>query len=232
MSSGAAVAYSRTSHRFLVVWPNANYSIQGRFVGADGLAQGVAFPITNPGGSLYPGVAWNPATDEFGVLLGVNASGASAVRARATERVAFVRHVVRRQSDRHLRDRHRGQSTNSHYVMAWSLASGSNYAELDSAGTLLSSGLISGFVGGSTSVSLGTTARRHLPIRRANAGDGGTPSELLIVGAELNSTGFPITGKTFLTSAGGRLGSYYPRVTTQAGAPRWNVVYSLEFARR
>src|SRR5262249_47032649 len=65
--SGAAVAYSTTSQRYLVVWRTLNYGIQGRFLDVNGSPIGGAIQLENPGCSRDPGVAWNSATDEFGV---------------------------------------------------------------------------------------------------------------------------------------------------------------------
>ena len=49
---GAAVAYSTTSHKFLVVWETHAWGVQGRFVDAAGTPLGSVIPIETPGGAM------------------------------------------------------------------------------------------------------------------------------------------------------------------------------------
>ena len=66
--TGPAMAYSTTSHLFLVAWRTIQYGIQGRLVDANGTPTGGVLQLENPGGSRDPAVAWNAATDEFGLI--------------------------------------------------------------------------------------------------------------------------------------------------------------------
>src|SRR5829696_8465337 len=68
MESGAAVAYSATSQRFFVVWKSfpPTVAIQGRMVDLNGSAVGDQV-VLSAGFGRDPGVAWNSATNEFGV---------------------------------------------------------------------------------------------------------------------------------------------------------------------
>jgi hypothetical protein len=115
-------------------------------------------------------------------------------------------------------------SATNHYILGWALASGSNYIDLDSAGNPGLSGLISSQVGGSTSFSLdyNATSGTFLAVGQHN-------SLFEIAGAELNSSGFPITGTVVLTAGGLSPGSFFPRAAAQAGVPNWNVVYSIRY---
>ena len=99
---GSAIAYSRTSHRFLIVFKTLFAGLQARFVDAGGNPIGGVIPLANPGGAQYPGVAWNPATDEFGISYsGYNGSVACGnapfvgfVRLRARRRLSVPAHHI------------------------------------------------------------------------------------------------------------------------------------------
>src|SRR5262249_11777457 len=100
-----------------------------------------------------------------------------------------------------------------HYVMGWAADAGSNVAEFDEGGTLIGSGLLNSQVGGSTSLSLSFNPVSGTFLAVGQDAVGGE-----IVGAELNSRGFPISGKTTLTNGGGTRGSFYPRVVGRNNA--------------
>jgi len=229
--SGASLAYSQTSRRFLAVMPTSDYAVLGRFVDTNGVPTGGVFPITNPGSSLFPAVAWNPTTDEFGVSYsGFNGAGAFAAFVRVKQDTSLWNRTSFGAAPAVFVTDVAYNAATGHYVMGWSLGGGSRYADLDNAGNLLASGLISSVIGGSTSFSLeynGTSGTFLAVGHNHDPADGTSSNSNLVIGAELNSTGFPITGKTYLTSNGG-LGSFYPRVFGQVGAPNWNVVFSLQ----
>ena len=65
--AGAATAYSVASQRFLVVWQVLGGGIRGRFVGTNGAPIGDEMLLANLGTARDPGVAWNAATNEFGL---------------------------------------------------------------------------------------------------------------------------------------------------------------------
>ena len=66
--TGPAMAYSTTSHLFLVAWRTIQYGIQGRLVDAHGTPTGGVLQLENPAEARDPAVAWNAATDEFGLI--------------------------------------------------------------------------------------------------------------------------------------------------------------------
>ncbi len=106
--TGPAMAYSTTSHRFLVAWRTIQYGIQGRFVDANGTPIGGVMALENPGGSRDPAVAWNAATDEFG-LISTGWSSTSALA--AFRRIRAADGSVSRANElwilgRHVRQRH------------------------------------------------------------------------------------------------------------------------------
>jgi len=228
-NSAAALAYSSTSRRFLAVWPTSDLSIQGRFVDTNGNPSGGQFPITNPSSSLFPSVAWNPTTDEFGVSYsGFNGAGAFAAFVRVKQDATLWNRTTFGFAQSVFVTDVAYNAATGHYVMGWSLGGGSRYADLDNQGNLTSSGLISAAIGGSTSFSLeyNGVSGTFLAVGHNHGGEP-APFDTLVLGAELNATGFPITGKTYLTSNGGA-GSFYPRVFGQVGAPNWNVVFSIQ----
>ena len=71
LESGAAIAYSSTSNRFLVVWKSfptaaAPVRVKATLVDLNGTQFGPVVDLS-AGFGRDPGVAWNPANDHFGV---------------------------------------------------------------------------------------------------------------------------------------------------------------------
>ena len=88
VETGPAMAYSKSSQRFLVAWRTMQYGVLGRFVDNGGTPFGGVLTLEPPGGSRDPALAWNPATDEFGLATsGFVGNGAFAAfrRVRASD---------------------------------------------------------------------------------------------------------------------------------------------------
>src|SRR4030095_4044970 len=206
--AGPSIAYSSTTHRFLVVWQGGDFSIKGRFVDPSGAPTG-GFGVMlyeNAGCARDPGVAWNPAVNEFGLSYADFCGGAFAafrhINANSgapSGRSSFGFSAGTYNTDIDV------NPYNNHYVLGWAEASGSNFAEFDQNGNQVGGGLISSGIGGSTSFSIAfnTNSATFLAV-------GQDPTGGEVVGAELNGGGSPITGRTTLTNGGGTKGSFYP----------------------
>ena len=150
--TGPAMAYSRTSHRFLVAWRTIAYGVSGRFVDANGSPMGGILPLAPPvagAGTRDPALVWNPYMDEFGmVTTGWGAGGALANfrRIRASDG-----YVLNRTDFGYSRGTFSTgidlNTTDNTYVAAWGLHPGTMTARLDAYGTLLSSTLATGRLG-------------------------------------------------------------------------------------
>ena len=226
--AGPGIAYSATSQRFLVVWRTVFYGIQGRFVANSGLPTGSVVPFENAGGSRDPSVAWNPATDQFGlVYTGFGGSGAlvSFRRIRASDGANLGRTSFGFSGATFAT----GIDVNSsnEYVLAWSLHPGTMSTRFDASGNQVgaSSGtLVSSLFGWDQSlgISYNGTSKSVLAV-----GSGTQSYE--IVGAEMNSAGDPITTGQVLTNGATPVGSNYPMTAARSGARQWNVAYSQNF---
>ena len=59
------------SHRFLVAWRTVAYGVSGRLIDSNGSSLSGVVQLAPPAagtGSRDPAIAWNPATDEFGLI--------------------------------------------------------------------------------------------------------------------------------------------------------------------
>src|SRR5690606_12083457 len=81
---GPAVAYSLSSHVFMVAWQSGDFKVWGALINTSGQLAGGPFLISDPSqGARDPSIAWNVYTNEFGVLYsGFNAAGATITFAR------------------------------------------------------------------------------------------------------------------------------------------------------
>jgi len=224
--AGAAIAYSATSHRFLVAWQTLQFGIQGRFVDVTGAPIGPVMLFENAGGARDPGLAWNSAGDNFGLSSSGWDSTSSfagfrliaAATGSLSPRLKFGRGPGTYNTDIDV------NPTTHNFVMAWAMAPGSSSAEIDPGGSLLGTRLISGRFGGSDNLSLAynATSGTFLAVGQHN-------DSFEVAGAELNGQGTPTTGTTVLTS-GATKGSFYPRVAAEAGVGAWDISYSRNLA--
>jgi hypothetical protein len=222
--TGPAMAYSTTSHRFLVAWRTKPYGIQGRFVDSNGTPFGNIQDFENPGGSRDPSVTWNQGTDEFGlVYTGFGASGA----------FATFRHI--RASDGLLSARTTfgfGPGTfataidvnwNNQYIVAWSLHPGTMTAAINPDGQFLYSMLVTSRLG--FDQSLGMSFNKATGTFLVVSSDA---SSLEVGALEVNHNGGAM-GTSQLITSGAKIGSFYPLVAPRAATNQWDVVYSRDF---
>ncbi len=157
--TGAAMAYSRTSRRFLVAWRTIAYGIRGRFVDVNGVPTGGILPLANPlpgGGHRDPSLTWNPATDDFGLATtGWDARGALAAfsRIRASDGFFWGRTDFGF-SPGTFATAIDVNSWNNQYVMAWARHPGTMTATFASNGTLLASNFVTNRLGFDQSLGL------------------------------------------------------------------------------
>jgi hypothetical protein len=227
--AGAAVAYSITSQRFLVVWQTLGGGVQGRLVSSTGVPIGGLLVYEN---ALCkdPGVAWNSATDEFGVsyvffpqnvnLRFLTIRPSDGVR---QTRTTFDNFLGAFNTDVTV------DPFSHHYIMGWysyggSIGSGTSTAEFDAAGNWLDERLISSQMGGNDNFSLDFSGSGTiLAVGQSN-------QAWEVGGAELNAHGVNTSGTVILTSLGNApIGPYYPRVAGRQDAGEWNVSFSWEY---
>ena len=165
--AGAAVAYSRTSHVFLIAWQagvgnvqTARVGLDGRTIGATynaGLPSGGSTQIS-PGYGREPGVAWNPVTDEFGVAY----SGEDTVsptsnfaRVRASDGVLLRRNPFSHAGAAWISDVQYNPATGN-YLMTWFQApGGTTAAEISASGDVIAMGPATTTVGSYDGLGIG-----------------------------------------------------------------------------
>ena len=222
--TGPAMAYSTTSHRFLVAWRTIQYGIQGRFVDANGTPIGGVMALENPGGSRDPAVAWNAATDEFG-LISTGWSSTSALAAFRRIRAADGSVSARTSFGFSAGTFASAIDVNAanQYVLAWALHPGTMSAVFDQNGTQLTSNFVTGRFGHDQS--LGMAYNRNSGTFLAVGSDGGS---LEVAAAEMKSDGEPNTVAQIITD-GARRGSNYPMVSARTNTSQWHVAYQRDF---
>lgn len=224
--SGAAVAYSRTSNRFLVAWQAVGtpQGILGRLVGDDGQAIGNQTQIWGP--TLYgrdPGVAWNPDADEFGVsFCGFDGVAAVAAFARVDMKGSVLRRTIFDHSGGSFISDVAYNSATKRYLVVWH-AGGTKGAELAANGDALAAGAIGVGTYDGLGVSYNPVSGTFLVVGHGNGGE--------VFGAELNARGAPITAAAALTASGTTKGSFYPRPAASTKAARWAVSYGFEMGQ-
>ncbi len=222
-----SIAYSRTSQRFLVAWTTVQWGIQGRFVDTNGSLLNSVMQFENTGGSRDPSVAWNSATDEFGLIY----TGWTSTSALASfRRIGAAGTISARTSFGFSKVTFAtGIDVNSanQYVMTWALGPGTMSTVFDSAGTQLTSPtLVSSRIGFDQALGLAYNATTGTLLAVSH--------DLLseeAAAVEINADGQPRTSAMVATNGATpkKGGSYYPRTTSRAGTNEWGVVYSRDF---
>jgi hypothetical protein len=226
--TGPAMAYSATSQRFLVAWRSIQYGIRGRFVSSDGAASGGIIQLENPGGSRDPALAWNPATDEFGlVYTGFGGSGAYASFRRIAASTGSVSGRTSFGFSSATFATGIDVNANSEYVLAWAIHPGTLSARFDRSGNLVSGGtLVTSRFGydQSLAIAFNNTSQSLIAV-----GSDGQSWE--VAAAEMNSSGSPITPAQIVTDGAtpNSGGSFYPMAAQRPWANQWNIVYSRDF---
>ena len=226
--TGPAMAYSRTSHRFLVAWRTIAYGVSGRLIDSNGTLLSGVVQLAPPAagtGSRDPALAWNPATDEFGLITtGWSSAGALASfrRIRAADGYVwgrsdfgFSRGTFSTAID--------VNTSSNNYVVAWGLHPGTMTATLDPWGNVVTSNLATGRLG--FDQSLGMSFNPGAGTLLAVSSD---LNSLEIGAVEVNGIGVPNGAATLITD-GARQGSFYPMVAARGPVNQWQVIYSRDF---
>jgi PKD repeat protein len=226
--SWPVIAYSQTSREFLVVWNTRNWTIKGRLVGIDGLPTGNVLQFQTPEGARDPSVAWNSATNEFGLFYSAWGSNAAfqafhRVSADGTDRgrtsFGFSAGGFATSID--------VNSANS-YVVAWGLQPGTMTAVFDQTGAQVGTAtLATRRLGGDSSMAIAFNPTSGTILAASSDFESWE-----IAAIELDSGGFPLGGVMVATDGGMvNKGSFYPKVTARKpNVGQWNIVYSRNFA--
>lgn len=221
--SGAAVAYSSSSQTFFTVFRTADYRIWGARLNTSGGVLSSA--QISPGATFRdPNVAWNPYTNEFGVAYtGWGSSGASTTFTLVGAAGNVIRHnTFAFAGATYIGDIAFNAATNR-YVAVWSQGP-THGAEITANGDVLAAGLVSSTTGSydGLGISYNPASGTFLLVGHGPSYD--------IWAAELNTRGARTSGDTNITSAGGPVGSFYPRASARTNAPHWNVSFAHNFA--
>ena len=223
---GPAVAYSPASQVFLVTWTNGS-DVRARRVGLDAQPIGTVTSIA-AGYGRDPGVAWNHATNQFGVSYnGADGGGAlSAFALVGADGSLLRRNVFSRSSGTFISDVAFNPAT-GRWVMVWFSAEGSRAAEINSAGDVLALGPISSVVGwyDGLGISYNSVSGSFLAVGHYVGGPGGE-----IGAVELNRRGAKFSGDTIITATAPRIGSFYPRASGSWHAASWHVSFERDHA--
>jgi hypothetical protein len=215
-----ALAYSSTSKDFLVAWQTPEHTIKAALINLGGAA--ISAPVLlSPAMGRDPSVAWNPATNEFGVAFsGETYSGFAAVP--AWNAAAFRRNTFNVGGGKltAMTDIVYNPSS-SRFVMAWYEISSGNFAkvaEFDASGALMSTGIASARLGSydAFSMALNPVSFTFLMVGLDRATD-------TVLGLELNYRGYPFNGENTLS---GVRPARYPRVASSLVSKAWNVAFS------
>jgi hypothetical protein len=219
--SGASMAYSASSQMFLAAWRSGDYIIWAARIGLDGSQIGPLIQVSAGGGSRDPSVAWNPHTNEFGVIYtGWNASGATATFARVNAAGAVVsRTLLGIAAGTYITDLAFNTALNR-FVAVWHAQGiGTVGAELDAVGNVIGTGLVSNVVG--TVDGLGLS---YNPVSGTFLLVGQSSRGADIWGSELNARGARTSAEVVLTTTGGD--AYYPRAGARLNAPQWDIAFA------
>jgi hypothetical protein len=226
--SGAAVAYSVTSQKFFVVWKSfpPTVAIRGRMVDLNGTAIGDQVTLSS-GFGRDPGVAWNSATDEFGVSF----SGETAttvfsafVKVPAANPAAFTRTSFNDMSAKSgittITDVDYNPNTNR-YVMAWFEFPGpvARTAEFDSAGNLVTQRVASALIGSydALSTAFNNSSKTMLLTGVDRVNDD-------VYSAELDGNGVRIGPESRISTS--VRPARYPRVAANLSNASWNNAFN------
>ncbi|HYN09492.1 MAG TPA: hypothetical protein VES67_19060 [Vicinamibacterales bacterium] len=235
IESGAAIGYSPISQRFYVAWrtyPGPTtapaHHLSGRLVGLDGAGIGAVQTLSS-GLGRDPGVVWNSVTNEFGVSFnGENAGGTAGFSAFA--RVSPIDGGFSRQTFNFISGFTYISDIdfnpyNNRYVMTWwqNLTGGpdeTHVAEIDSAGNLITTGLVTTLFAGYDSLSIAFNALTGTFVLVS------LPSTDQVYAAELNWRGFRTSA---LTEVGPGVITRYARVSVNTESNEWNTSFSHNY---
>ena len=232
LESGAALAYSPASRRFLVAWKTYIPDVKATLINEAGTQFGPIVDISS-GFGRDPGVTWNPYHDHFGVSYsgetGPNGSvGHSGfVLMPAANPSHFGRVVFNFVPGGLVTITDLDFSTaTGRYVMTWFELAGGAYtriAEIGAAGNIVASGVASARLGNYDALSIAFS-----PVTGTFALVGLGPGDN-VLGVELNSRGFPFNGENTVAAVLPTRPARYTRVSSSAGEPSWNSTFSMGF---
>ena len=228
MESGAAVAYSATSQKFFVVWKSfpPTVAIQGRMVDLNGAAVGSQVKLS-AGFGRDPGVAWNPATDEFGVSFSgetLTTVFSAFVKVPAANPAAFTRTSFNEMSQAAgittITDVDFNPGTNR-FVMAWFEFPGpvARTAEFDANGNLVTQRVVSSVVGSYDALS---TAFNPVSKTMLLGGVDRVNDDVYV--AELDGNGVRIGAETKVSTS--TRPARYTRLASSQTQKSWNTAFN------
>ena len=226
------IAYSPTTDRFLVVWPNITLQrVKGRLINRTGapVGPGVFDVASGFSQAYYTAATWNSADNLFGVSAGaenpgmgfsvfVSVSPIDGSSSRQTFNSYPIGVVGATDIDYN-------PSTNRYLMTWWQGAAGTpaevRVAEIDTAGNVVTTGMISRNLPGynSLSMSFNQASGTYLIGSLALSDES--------VGIELNSRGFRNSNNIILAPG---TTSYYGRVSSNRNFPEWNFTFSNAYA--
>ena len=220
---GPAVAYSPTSRRFLVAWKTPQAGLRGRFVDTAGNPIGSSMEFETAGGG-YPSLAWNAATDEFG-LAAAGGDGTSEFttfrRIRASSGATSTRDTFGF-SPKIWATAVDVNSITNDFVVVWGLGPGMMSATFDQFGSRLASNYITDRLGFDNSLGLAFNEATGTFLAV-----GADRDSLNVAGVELRGNGASNSRVDVITQ-GATVGSYHPRTAARTGSNRWLATYSLD----
>ena len=227
LESGAAVAYSSSSQRFFVVWKSfpPDIAVKGRLVDNNGTGIGGIVTLSS-GFARDPGIAWNSATNEFGVSFsGETATTAYSafVRVPANNPDAFARTTfnVIGGGMTTITDVDFNPNTNG-FVMTWFEFPGpyTRIAEFDSAGNLTAQRLGSASIGSydALGIAFNNVSKTFLVAGVDRVNDD-------VYGFELNPNGVPLAGPLRVSTSARP--ARYTRVASSANHNSWNTAFNV-----
>ena len=237
LEAGPAIGYSPVSQRFLIAWQtypmaqNPTLQIASRLVDLTGAGVGAVARLSSGFGS-NPSVAWNSAHNEFGVSFTTeNASGSMSFTAISRVSVADGSMISRETFNANaglgfITDLDYNPDTNR-YVVAWyqqPFGGGPEMrmAELDAAGNLTSTGLVSSLLWGMNSLSVAfNPVSRTFLLSSLDNNDAAA-------GVELNSRGYPNSPRTVLVNG---VTTRYNRSSPVSTRKEWGITFSDFYAQ-
>jgi hypothetical protein len=221
--SGPAIAYSRTSRRFLVTWRTITCAIQGRFVDISGVASGPVMTL-EAGTSRNPSVAWNATTDDFGITYTGWGGGAHASFRRVRASDGLISPVTLFGYSGGTYDTAiEVMPQSGRYLVTWAIHPGTLSAVLDSAGAVIAATYVTGRLGGDQSLGMAFNANTSTALVVSSTWD-----SLEIGAIEVKADGVP-NGTAQLITDGAKKGSNYPMVAVNPVTGQWNTVYARDF---
>ncbi len=221
--TGPAMAYSKTSQKFLVAWRSNTYAIQGRFVDTSGTPLGPVM-VFEAGTSRNPSLTWNPFTDEFGLAYTGWDGGphVSFRRIRAGDGFVSPRTVFGYGGGTF--DTATDMNTRTkQYVVSWAIHPGTSSAVLDSTGAVIAANLVTTRLGFDQSLGMAFN-----PASGTSLIVSSDIASFELGAVELNADSTPTAAAQVITS-GARVGSNYPMTASTLTDGKWNVVYARDF---